>query len=118
VTAVQSWAGSLTTAIHGTDKDAAELASLVRLLTERSGRLLWNGWPTGVAVTWAMTHGGPYPSSTLDYTSVGATAIDRWLRPVSFQSVPAALLPAALQNENPLGLLRRVNGRLTRAAIL
>ena len=112
-TAVQQLHGSLTTAIHGTEEDAAEQGSLVAQLAERSGRVLWNGWPTGVAVTWAMNHGGPYPATTLDYTSVGATAINRWLRPVSFQSAPAALLPQALQDENPLGLTRRVNGKLT-----
>lgn len=105
--------GSLTTTVHGTDDDAAELGDLVALLSARSGRVLWNGWPTGVAVTWAMTHGGPYPATTLDYTSVGATSINRWLRPVSYQSAPAVLLPPALKNENPWGLMRRVNGRLT-----
>jgi NADP-dependent aldehyde dehydrogenase len=111
--AVRQLHGSLTTAIHGTGEDAAEQGGLVAQLAERSGRVLWNGWPTGVAVTWAMNHGGPYPATTLDYTSVGATAINRWLRPVSFQSAPAALLPAALRDENPLGLMRRVDGKLT-----
>ena len=111
--AVHQLHGSLTTAIHGTDHDAAEQGGLMAQLAQRSGRVLWNGWPTGVAVTWAMNHGGPYPATTLDYTSVGATAINRWLRPVSFQSAPAALLPEALRDENPLGLMRRVDGRLT-----
>jgi NADP-dependent aldehyde dehydrogenase len=110
--------GSLTTTIHGTDEEAAELGELVALLSRRSGRVLWGGWPTGVAVTWAMTHGGPYPATTLDYTSVGATAINRWLRPVSYQSAPTALLPAALRDDNPLGLTRRVNGHLTRDPIV
>jgi NADP-dependent aldehyde dehydrogenase len=109
--------GSLTTTVQGTDEDAAELGDLINVLTERSGRVLWNGWPTGVAVTWAMTHGGPFPATTLDYTSVGATSINRWLRPVSYQSAPPALLPPALRDDNPLGLLRRVNGALTRDAI-
>jgi NADP-dependent aldehyde dehydrogenase len=111
--ALSTLEGSLTTTVQGTDEDAAELADLIALLSSRSGRVLWNGWPTGVAVTWAMTHGGPYPATTLDYTSVGATAINRWLRPVSFQSTPAALLPPALTDDNPLHLTRRVNGRLT-----
>ena len=110
---MRSLEGSLTTTVQGTDEDAGELADLVSVLTERSGRVLWNGWPTGVAVTWAMTHGGPYPATTLDYTSVGATAINRWLRPVSWQSAPAALLPPALADDNPWGLVRRVNGTLT-----
>jgi NADP-dependent aldehyde dehydrogenase len=111
--AVQAFHGSLTTTVHSTDEESSGQTELVRLLSSRSGRVIWNGWPTGVAVTWAMNHGGPYPATTLDYTSVGATAINRWLRPVSFQSAPAGLLPAALRDENPLGLMRRVNGILT-----
>lgn len=111
--ALASMEGSLTTTVQGSDQEAGELAELIALLSRRSGRVIWNGWPTGVAVTWAMTHGGPYPATTLDYTSVGATAINRWLRPVSYQSAPAALLPPALADDNPLQLTRRVNGRLT-----
>jgi NADP-dependent aldehyde dehydrogenase len=114
---VEEFHGSLTTSIHSTEEENAGQAGLVPLLVRRSGRVVWNGWPTGVAVTWAMNHGGPYPATTLDYTSVGATAINRWLRPVSFQSAPAELLPAALRDENPLGLMRRVNGTLTDAPI-
>jgi len=73
--------------------------------------VIWNGWPTGVAVTHAMTHGGPYPATTASlHTSVGSTAIRRFLRPVSFQSVPQSLLPRELRDGNPLGLPRRVNG--------
>jgi NADP-dependent aldehyde dehydrogenase len=111
--AVEAFHGTLTTTIHSTDEENADHAGLVPLLVRHSGRVIWNGWPTGVAVTWAMNHGGPYPATTLDYTSVGATAIHRWLRPVSFQSAPAAVLPAALRDENPLRLVRRVNGTLT-----
>lgn len=115
--AVQTFEGSLTTTVQGTEEDAAEQTALISLLAARSGRVVWNGWPTGVAVTWAINHGGPYPATTLDYTSVGATAINRWLRPVSFQSTPAHLLPPALQDQNPLGLMRRVNGQLTKEPI-
>ena len=96
-TALAALDGSLTTTVHGTEEDVAELAPMLALLSQRSGRVIWNAWPTGVAVTWAMTHGGPYPATTLDYTSVGPTSVNRWLRPVSFQSVPAQLLPAALR---------------------
>jgi NADP-dependent aldehyde dehydrogenase len=84
--------GCLTATLHtpATDPDApARLAALARF----AGRVLLGGWPTGVAVADAMHHGGPYPASTSSATSVGATAVDRWLRPVSFQSVPAELLP-------------------------
>jgi NADP-dependent aldehyde dehydrogenase len=74
---------------------------------------VWNSWPTGVAVGWAMHHGGPYPATTAPlHTSVGATAIDRFLRPVCFQDVPDALLPPALRDDNPLGIVRRIDGSL------
>lgn len=70
--------------------------------------MIWNGWPTGVAASWAMSHGGPWLSTTNSaYTSVGATAIRRWLRPVTFQSLPDELLPPALQAANPWGIPRR-----------
>jgi NADP-dependent aldehyde dehydrogenase len=65
--------------------------------TRLAGRVIFGGWPTGVAVAPAMTHGGPYPATTTPTTSVGGTAIDRWLRPVTFQTVPVALLPAELR---------------------
>jgi NADP-dependent aldehyde dehydrogenase len=72
-----------------------------------------NGFPTGVAVSWSMQHGGPWPSTTSpSSTSVGAAAIERWLRPVSFQAVPDALLPPALRERNPLAIPRRVDGVL------
>ncbi|WBB80332.1 aldehyde dehydrogenase (NADP(+)) [Micromonospora sp. WMMD882] len=79
--------------------DEPELAGLLPLLQDRAGRLVWNGWPTGVAVTWGMHHGGPYPATTAPlHTSVGATAVRRWLRPVAFQNWPQDLLPAALRD--------------------
>ena len=66
------------------------------MLTRTVGRVIWNGWPTGVAVTWAQHHGGPFPATTSPhYTSVGATAIRRWLVPVTYQDFPDELLPAA-----------------------
>jgi NADP-dependent aldehyde dehydrogenase len=103
--------GSLTGTVHCAEPD--ELAGRVApRLAERVGRVLFNGYPTGVAVTWAMQHGGPYPSSTFPaHTSVGTTAIRRFLRPVAYQDAPAAVLPAELREENPLGLPRRVDGR-------
>ncbi|MFI5825709.1 aldehyde dehydrogenase (NADP(+)) [Streptomyces sp. NPDC051578] len=83
---------------------------LVEKVTALAGRIVVNGWPTGVAVAPAQHHGGPYPAATSHSTSVGATAIERWLRPVAYQSVPDALLPAELREGNPLGLPRRVTG--------
>ncbi len=84
---------------------------------DRVGRIVVNGYPTGVAINWATHHGGPYPATTNAlHTSVGASAIRRWLRPVSFQSMPDALLPPELKEENPLGIPRRVDGVLTPAS--
>jgi NADP-dependent aldehyde dehydrogenase len=72
-----------------------------------------DGYPTGVGVTWAMHHGGPWPATTdSGHTSVGATSIRRFLRPVAWQGVPDALLPPELQDANPLGIPRRVDGRI------
>ncbi|GAA3729253.1 NADP-dependent aldehyde dehydrogenase [Spinactinospora alkalitolerans] len=102
--------GQLTATVQAEDGDAVA-ARLLAVLTEKAGRVLWNGWPTGVSVTHAMTHGGPYPATTsVLHTSVGTTAIRRFLRPVTYQSVPQPLLPEALRDDNPLGLPRRVNG--------
>lgn len=86
---------------------------LLELGSNRSGRVIVNGYPTGVGVSWSMQHGGPWPSTTSSTsTSVGASAIDRWLRPVTFQSVPDELLPPALQEGNPFSIPRRVDGVL------
>jgi NADP-dependent aldehyde dehydrogenase len=103
--------GSLTATIHcGHDDEVAAMAA--RHLIDRAGRIVFNGYPTGVAVTWAMQHGGPYPSSTFPHhTSVGTNAIRRFLRPVVYQDAPAQLLPRELREDNPLRLPRRVDGR-------
>lgn len=86
-------------------------ARMLAELTPLAGRVVVNGWPTGVAVAPAQHHGGPYPATTSTSTSVGATAVERWLRPVAYQDAPPALLPPELRDDNPLGLPRRVNGR-------
>jgi NADP-dependent aldehyde dehydrogenase len=97
--------GSLTATVHAEPADDFPVAALLAMLSDRAGRVVYNGWPTGVAVSWAMSHGGPWPATTNSaHTSVGATAIRRWLRPVSFQSVPDELLPPALQAANPWGV--------------
>lgn len=107
--------GNLTATVQLSTAEAAgesgDGAALVAELTPLAGRVLVNGWPTGVAVTTAQHHGGPYPATTSTSTSVGATAIERWLRPVAYQSTPQALLPQELKDANPLGLPRRVNGK-------
>jgi NADP-dependent aldehyde dehydrogenase len=103
--------GSLTATVHAEDDDPFPVLALLEGLSGKAGRVIWNGWPTGVAVAWGMNHGGPWPASTsVAYTSVGATAIARWLRPVCYQAVPEALLPPALQDANPWRLPRRVDG--------
>ncbi|GAA4564821.1 aldehyde dehydrogenase (NADP(+)) [Planotetraspora kaengkrachanensis] len=107
--------GSLTATVHAGPEaeDAGAVGAVVQVLQRLAGRLIWNGWPTGVAVTWAMHHGGPWPASTASaHTSVGAAAIRRWLVPVAYQDWPAALLPPELQDGNPLGVPQRVDGRL------
>lgn len=105
--------GSLTATVHAADP--VEATAVVAVLRQRAGRLIWNGWPTGVAVCWAMQHGGPWPASTnASHTSVGAAAIQRWLTPTAYQAWPPDLLPPALRDDNPLGIVRRVDGVLDR----
>jgi alpha-ketoglutaric semialdehyde dehydrogenase len=104
--------GQLTASLHLDAADEAEAAALVPLLAERAGRVLANGWPTGVEVSPAMVHGGPFPAtSDSRTTSVGTLAMMRFLRPVCFQNLPAALLPPALAERNEWGVARRIDGR-------
>jgi len=100
------------------EADAALLADLTALLAQRVGRVVYDAFPTGVAVAWAMHHGGPYPATTTpDHTSVGLTATRRFMRPVCWQSAPPAALPLLLRDENPQGIWRRVDGTPTDAAL-
>lgn len=99
--------GNLTSTLHATDAEAEAVRPLVEALTQTSGRVLFGGWPTGVSVTSAMQHGGPYPATTTDATSVGTAAIARFLRGVAYQSAPQALLPPPLQDANPWGVPQR-----------
>jgi NADP-dependent aldehyde dehydrogenase len=102
--------GQLTATIHGEVGD--DVDELVAVLESRSGRVLWNGWPTGVSVTYAQHHGGPYPATTApSTTSVGTAAVRRFMRPVSYQEFPDDLLPPSLQENNPWGIARRVDGQ-------
>jgi acyl-CoA reductase-like NAD-dependent aldehyde dehydrogenase len=113
--ALDALPGSLTATVHAEPSADAELAGdLLARLAARAGRVIFGGWPTGVAVSWAQQHGGPWPATTAPlHTSVGMTAARRFQRPVAYQGVPDALLPEPLRDANPLGILRRVNGRLT-----
>lgn len=108
---LDSLEGSLTATLHA--EASEETSGLVARLETVAGRLLFAGWPTGVAVTWSQHHGGPWPSTTSQFTSVGATAVRRFLRPIAYQDAPDASLPPALREGNPLGIPRRVDGVLS-----
>lgn len=102
--------GSLTATVHA--QPGEDVAELVEQLSGLAGRVLFDGWPTGVAVNWAQQHGGPYPATTSLFTSVGATAVRRFQRPVAYQDAPETVLHPALRESNPLGIPRRVDGEL------
>jgi NADP-dependent aldehyde dehydrogenase len=110
--------GQLTATVHGTPDDLAQAGPLLQLLERKAGRLIINGFPTGVEVCPSMNHGGPYPATTdVRFTSVGTAALYRFVRPVCYQDFPAVMLPDALKDENPLSLSRIVNGKLSRDAV-
>jgi NADP-dependent aldehyde dehydrogenase len=116
--AASAFGGSLTATVHGAHSDTDVARRLLPLLQDRAGRVVWNGWPTGVAVSWAMQHGGPFPATVGSiHTSVGTTAARRFQRPVCFQSTPADLLPEVLRDRNSLNVSRRVNGEISRRDI-
>ena len=107
---VDALEGNLTTTVHAEDDELPAIGDLLHQLREKAGRVIWNGFPTGVAVVHAMQHGGPYPATTApNTTSVGMNAIYRFMRPIAFQNVPDALLPDALKDGNPLGIMRLVD---------
>ena len=107
--------GQLTGTILGSEEELKTYGQIVDSLQNRVGRILFNGVPTGVEVCSSMVHGGPFPASTdARFTSVGTSAIKRWVRPVSFQDWPNRFLPQALQNENPLGIVRLEEGSYTK----
>jgi NADP-dependent aldehyde dehydrogenase len=104
--------GNLTATIHASEDDTGLTARLATVLREKAGRLVWNGFPTGVAVSHAMHHGGPHPATSNPlHTSVGATSIRRFLRPVAWQDAPQPALPPELRDPDP-GIVRRVDGVL------
>ncbi|MCM3901261.1 MAG: aldehyde dehydrogenase (NADP(+)) [Pyrinomonadaceae bacterium] len=107
--------GHLTATIHGTNDDLNEFAELIGVLQTRVGRLVFNGFPTGVEVCAAMHHGGPYPATTdAHWTSVGAFAIKRFARPICFQNFPESVLPLELQDKNHRNIWRMVDDQLTK----
>jgi alpha-ketoglutaric semialdehyde dehydrogenase len=107
--------GHLTTTVWANEDDLNEYADLIKILEQKAGRLIINGFPTGVEVCHAMIHGGPYPATTDSRsTSVGTTAIYRFTRPVCCQNFPNYLLPDELKNGNPLNIWRLVDGEFTK----
>lgn len=109
--AAEQLEGQLTATLQITEDDNEAAAPLVSVLEQKAGRILANGWPTGVEVNHAMVHGGPFPAtSDSRTTSVGTLAIERFLRPVAYQNLPEALLPTPVQAENPWSLNRRIDG--------
>ena len=114
----QHLAGTLTATLHGSAEELADNPALIDLLSRKAGRVIFNGFPTGVEVGYAMNHGGPYPATTDEkFTSVGSAAILRFARPVCYQNFPESLLPAELRDANPRGILRNIDGRVTRDPI-
>jgi NADP-dependent aldehyde dehydrogenase len=113
--AARALEGQLTASVHGTEADLAANRDLIAALETKVGRLIWNGFPTGVEVCHAMVHGGPYPATSDGRsTSVGGRAISRFARPVCYQDFPDAALPDELKEANPLGLWRIVDGKFGR----
>lgn len=107
--------GHLTATIHGTEKDLNEYSELIHILEQKVGRLIFNGFPTGVEVCHSMVHGGPYPATTAPQsTSVGTAAIKRFARPVCYQDFPQSVLPEPLRDDNHLKIWRMVNGEMTK----
>ncbi|WP_257666464.1 aldehyde dehydrogenase (NADP(+)) [Parapedobacter tibetensis] len=118
VALAQTLPGQLTATLLAEQQDLESHQTLIELLTEKCGRLLFNGFPTGVEICYAMQHGGPYPASTDSrFTSVGPDAIRRFARPLSYQNWPDESLPDELKNANPLEIWRTVNGELTKEPI-
>ena len=110
--------GHLTATIHGTEDDLREFADLLAILETKVGRLVFNGFPTGVEVCHAMVHGGPYPATSDGRsTSVGTRAIFRFTRQVCYQGFPDSGLPDELKNDNPLSIWRMIDGQLTRESL-
>jgi NADP-dependent aldehyde dehydrogenase len=116
--ALQSLGGQLTGTAIGTSDDFKKFQNSIEILASKVGRVIYNGVPTGVEVCHSMMHGGPFPSTTFaHFTSVGAEAIKRFLRPVCYQDCPQEFLPEALKDKNPLGIMRKLNGEFTKDAV-
>jgi 2,5-dioxopentanoate dehydrogenase len=115
---LQALHGQLTGTIFGTADDVKQFQNCIDVLVQKVGRVIYNGVPTGVEVSHAMMHGGPFPATTFaHFTSVGTEALKRFLRPVCYQDCPQEYLPDALKDENPLHIMRKINGEFTKDAV-
>ena len=109
----ESFSGTLTSGIHAIENDPMDLSALISIVERISGRIVWNQWPTGLAVTWAMQHGGPYPASTNPlFTSVGAKALLRFRRPITYQNFPQSYLSPVLRDGATELNGARINGKV------
>lgn len=118
IKAAKNLKGHLTATLHATEEDLKNYKELIEILERKAGRLIINGYPTGVEVCHSMIHGGPFPATTdSKTTSVGTLAINRFTRPVSYQNFPDEFLPDELKNSNPLGIWRLINGEMKNAAV-
>jgi NADP-dependent aldehyde dehydrogenase len=116
---VEKLKGQLTATVIAEENEIVEYSEIIESLSNKVGRIIFNGVPTGVEVCPSMHHGGPYPaSSDSKFTAVGVDAITRFVRPLSYQNWPENLLPDELKNSNPLGIWRTVNGKLSQDQIL
>jgi NADP-dependent aldehyde dehydrogenase len=108
----ECFSGHLTSSLFGLNTQKSEHISLMNILTQKVGRIIIDGFPTGVEVCHSMVHGGPFPSTTFaGSTSVGTSAIYRFTKPICFQGFPQEFLPDELKDENPLGITRRIDGK-------
>jgi NADP-dependent aldehyde dehydrogenase len=115
----RSMEGQLTATLHGSAEDLVNHEDILFLLMRKVGRIIWNGFPTGVEVGHGMVHGGPWPAtSDSRFSSVGTRAIARFARPVCFQGFPQEILPEELKDSNPLGIWRTIDGNYTREGAL
>ena len=114
----RSLEGQLTASIHGTEQDLRDFAPLIRILERKVGRIIFNGFGTGIEPCPSMHHGGPYPAASHSFfTSIGTASIYRFVRPVCYQGFPDDQLPEAVQNGNPQNAMRLINSELTRASL-